>query len=247
LRFLGIPEQVVRLSILFVAAIVILLLVRQRFVPESFGETGHYRADAVDAIVDQNVRYAGLPACAECHEDEAEVKSRSYHRGLTCEGCHGPAQTHVDDPGEHLPVVPRGRDTCLRCHEYLVSRPTGFPQIVEAIHNPMVPCTDCHNPHDPTPPEVPGACSACHAAIDRIKAVSHHWSLDCETCHETAPEHKENPRAFPPKKPTRREFCGGCHAEDADSPREIPRIDLAAHGGRYLCWQCHYPHFPEGI
>ena len=31
----------------------------------------------------------------------------------------------------------------------------------------------------------------------------------------------------------------------ADSPAEIPRVDLASHAGRDLCWQCHYPHFPE--
>jgi ribosomal protein S27AE len=52
-------------------------------------------------------------------------------------------------------------------------------------------------------------------------------------------------RAFLPKKPTSREFCGTCHSKEAKSPREIPRIDLTTHGGRYLCWQCHYPHFPE--
>ncbi len=23
-------------------------------------------------------------------------------------------------------------------------------------------------------------------------------------------------------------------------------IDVDTHGGRYLCWQCHYPHLPEG-
>jgi hypothetical protein len=42
-----------------------------------------------------------------------------------------------------------------------------------------------------------------------------------------------------------KEFCGTCHARGADSPPEIPRIDLATHGGTYLCWQCHYPHHPE--
>ena len=241
-----IPGQVVRLVILFVAAAVVLILVRQRFVPESFGEIGHYRAAAVDAVAAQELRYAGLQACAECHTDEAEIKSRSYHRGLTCEGCHGAANDHVNDPTEALPQVPQGREACLRCHEYLSSRPTGFAQIVESLHNPMTPCAECHDPHDPTPPEVPGSCSACHANIDRLLSVSHHWSLGCETCHQAPPEHRENPRAHLPQKPTDREFCGGCHATDAEASREIPRVDLSEHGGRYLCWQCHYPHFPEG-
>jgi hypothetical protein len=200
----------------------------------------------VDLAADRPIRFAGLQACAECHDDVAETKSQSFHRGLTCEGCHGPASEHVADPTEQLPVVPQGREVCLRCHSYLASRPTGFPQIVENLHNPVTACAECHDPHDPTPPSTPDSCAACHAAIARVKAVSHHWSLDCETCHRTPAEHMENPRANPPMKPSEREFCGGCHARGATGRREAPRIDLNLHGGRYLCWQCHYPHFPEG-
>ena len=43
MRFFGIPGQVVRVLILGIAVIVLLFLVRQRFVPESFGEIGHCR------------------------------------------------------------------------------------------------------------------------------------------------------------------------------------------------------------
>jgi hypothetical protein len=25
----------------------------------------------------------------------------------------------------------------------------------------------------------------------------------------------------------------------------IPQVDLDTHGQPNLCWQCHYPHFPE--
>jgi len=240
------PDQVVRLAILFAIAIVALIVVRQRFVPESFGEEGHYRADAVGVIAAQELRYAGMQVCADCHDDTTEIKNASYHRGMTCEGCHGPANDHANDPTEILPFIPTGRDSCLRCHDYRPARPTGFPQIIENLHNPMEACMECHDPHDPTPPELPESCSACHAAIARTKAVSHHWSLDCETCHEARSEHRENPRANLPTKPTAREFCGQCHAKQAGSSASIPRIELATHGGRYLCWQCHYPHYPEG-
>jgi hypothetical protein len=245
-RIWKIPGQVVRLAILFAVAAVALIVVRERFVPESFGDLGHYRADVIPVIAAQELRYAGLQACAECHDDLAEVKAGSYHRGLTCEGCHGAAADHANDPTEFLPRVPAGRDTCLRCHGYIASRPTGFPQVIEGIHNPMEACADCHDPHDPTPPEVPGECSACHGAIARTKSVSHHWSLDCEICHDAPAAHREYPRANLPKKPTDRAFCGQCHAAGASSAAEVPRIDLAEHGGRYLCWQCHYPHDPEG-
>ena len=241
-----IPGPVIRLVIVSVVVVSALFIVRERFVPESFGEFGHYRADAVDVVAGQPIQYAGLQACDECHPDVLEVKASSYHSGLTCEGCHGPAAGHVEDPIEHLPLVPAGRESCLRCHSYLSSRPTGFPQIIESVHNPMEPCAACHDPHDPTPPEVPETCAACHAAIARTKAVSHHWTLECETCHEAKREHRERPRAHLPKKPTTREFCGQCHATGSAGAGDTPRVDLATHGGRYLCWQCHYPHYPEG-
>jgi hypothetical protein len=79
----------------------------------------------------------------------------------------------------------------------------------------------------------------------RTKSVSAHAGLACETCHEVPAAHRENPRAVAAHKPTQREFCGGCHATGASGPAEIPRVDLGAHGGAYLCWQCHYPHDPE--
>jgi len=246
MRIWNIPGQILRLLLIFVVAVAALLIVRGQFVPASFGEIGHYRADAVPAIAAMEIRYAGLQACAECHDDIADTKANSYHRGLTCEGCHEAAADHVDDPLERVPVVPTGRETCTRCHAYNASRPTGFPQIIVNIHNPMEPCALCHDPHDPTPPEVPGECSACHALIARTKSVSHHWSLDCETCHDAPAEHRETPRMNLPGKPADRAFCGQCHAPGASSSSAIPRVDMNAHGGRYLCWQCHYPHDPEG-
>ena len=245
MRLWKLPDQVVRLGILFLIAATLLLIARRRFVPKSFGELGHYRAEAVVAAAEVPIHYAGAEACADCHGDIAEVKSKSYHRGLSCEVCHGPAAAHVESGGETKPVVPRERGACLYCHAYLPSRPTGFPQIIETAHNPMRPCMDCHNPHDPKPPHVPESCSACHGMIARTKAVSPHRTLGCETCHPADARHRQSPRAFLPQKPADRAFCGRCHDPGAASPKTIPRVDVATHGGRYLCWQCHYPHHPE--
>lgn len=246
MRIWKFPDQVIRLAILLALAVAALLVARNRFIPASFGLTGHYRADAVTAVASQPIRYAGSQLCVECHDYEGEIKDGSYHRTLACEVCHGAAFAHANDPEAQTPVIPRARgEACLYCHDYLPSRPTGFPQIVERLHNPLEPCIGCHDAHDPTPPEIPESCSACHTQIARTKAVSHHGTLACETCHEVAPEHREEPRAYLPKKPTSREFCGRCHARGADAAGGIPRVDFASHGERYLCWQCHYPHFPE--
>jgi hypothetical protein len=146
---------------------------------------------------------------------------------------------------ETKPGLPRDRAFCVRCHAYNASRPTGFPQIDPATHNAPMPCVGCHDPHAPVPPVVPGDCGACHGSMARQKAVSRHAALSCTTCHPTPEAHKVSPRTARPGKPVERAFCGGCHAEDAESPGYIPRIDLQAHNPRYLCWQCHYPHMPE--
>jgi Cytochrome c7 and related cytochrome c/Cytochrome c554 and c-prime len=240
-----IPDQVIRLSIIFILLISALIIARYKFVPKSFGKMGHYRADSITEIANLPIKYAGAFACFECHSDIAEIKNNSYHRGLSCEVCHGPASAHAKAPDEVKPIIPRNREHCAKCHDYNPSRPTGFPQIYLASHNPNKPCITCHNPHDPKPPNIPKTCSACHTNIARTKAVSYHASLECETCHETPPEHNENPRAYLPKKPIERKFCGQCHSKDATLSKEAPRVDMDSHGDRYLCWQCHYPHLPE--
>ena len=239
-----IPEQLKRLSVLAIVAIVLFVPVRNLLVPADFGEYGHYRASALEEAAAQELHYAGHEICNDCHDDIVDTKYSGYHRTVACETCHGPAAAHIDDSDVEL-AAPRERGFCPMCHEYLASRPTGFPQIVAASHNPLRPCISCHNPHDPVPPETPKECTACHAAIARSKAVSHHVYVDCVHCHETPEEHKINPRQFLPTKPTDREFCGECHSKDAVTEQEIRRVDLSTHGERYTCWQCHYPHLPE--
>lgn len=245
MRIWRFPDQVVRLAIVFAAVAAAMITARTMLVPESYGDLGPYRAKAVEIEAARDIKFAGWQTCVTCHFEEGETKSRSYHRTLSCEVCHGPASDHAEAPDARRPFIPREREGCIPCHGYLSSRPTGFPQIVEIDHNPRLSCITCHNPHDPTPPEIPGECSACHAQISRTKAVSPHSSLECVTCHDTPQKHSENPRANLPQKPRERAFCGQCHARGAESPREIPRIDLESHGEQYLCWQCHYPHYPE--
>ncbi|NIP28034.1 MAG: hypothetical protein GWN67_26330, partial [Phycisphaerae bacterium] len=189
--------------------------------------------------------YAGREICSDCHDDIVDTKYEGFHQNVACEVCHGPAAEHTDDPFAAQLEAPRGRGYCPLCHEYLPSRPTGFPQIVAASHNPMKPCISCHEPHNPEPPTTPKECEACHATIARTKSLSHHVYVPCTRCHKTPDEHKINPREVLPEKPASREFCGGCHAEDADSEKGIPRVNLETHETRYVCWQCHYPHLPE--
>lgn len=233
------------MSILGAIMLAIPFIARALLIPSDFGKYGHYRASAVEEVASQEIKYAGREACAECHDEVVEVKTGGYHRNLACEVCHGPAALHIEDQEAVELRVPRERGYCPLCHEYLPSRPTGFPQIVAASHNPLKACVGCHDPHDPRPPETPKECGACHATIARTKSLSHHVNVPCTRCHQTPETHKISPREVLPGKPTTREFCGQCHAQTADSPRDVPRVDIATHGERYVCWQCHYPHLPE--
>lgn len=239
------PDQIRRILVIIVIVVAGIIITRRMFVPESFGVDGHYRAVAVDSAIAQKIQYAGHKICSECHDDIAAEKGNSYHRNVNCEVCHGPAASHVETLGDVLPDVPRGREHCILCHEYNPSRPTGFPQINPVMHNPVKPCVSCHNPHAPDPPRVPGDCSACHTGIARTKALSPHALLECIECHVTPDEHLSHPRTYHPGKPFNRDDCGKCHDKKAESDRFIPRIELVSHGEGYLCWECHFPHYPE--
>jgi uncharacterized CHY-type Zn-finger protein len=241
----NIPEQVRRITIIIILVLASLIIVRNLLIPVDFGEYGHYRSSAVEEIISQEIKFAGQDICFDCHDDIVNTKTSGFHTNVACEVCHGPAAGHTEDPESVQLKAPRERGYCPLCHEYLPSRPTGFPQIIAASHNPMNPCISCHDPHDPEPPEIPKECSACHAEIATTKSLSHHVYVPCMRCHETPDEHKIRPREITPAIPETRAFCGSCHAEDAPSQKGIPRINLETHETRYVCWQCHYPHLPE--
>jgi hypothetical protein len=241
----SLPEQIKRLVIIIIILFLLFIFIRPLFIPDDFGIYGHFRASAVDEIVALEIKYAGQETCFDCHDDVMETKYDGYHKNVACEVCHGPGSAHTEDPEAAQLIAPTGRGYCTLCHEYLPSRPTGFPQIVAAAHNPNEPCIGCHDPHDPDPPEVPKECEACHAQIARTTALSHHANIPCTFCHQTPEEHKTNPREVLPDKPNSREFCAQCHGSNISNQKGIPKVDLLTHEPRYVCWQCHYPHLPE--
>lgn len=240
-----IPEQIRRLLIPFFIIMVGYFLTRWLLVPPDFGMLGHYRASSITTNMQKEIRYAGAEACTECHDQTATKKKQGYHRGVSCEACHGTTVAHVHDPENIKPAITRTRTLCLLCHEYLPTRPTGFPQVISDSHNPTKPCISCHRPHDPKPPQPLKKCEACHTKIQRALTLSNHSNLGCTSCHETPAQHYTKPREYPPKRMQNRQTCLRCHDKTASSLQDISRIDGATHGEKYLCWQCHYPHMPE--
>ncbi len=77
--------------------------------------------------------------------------------------------------------------------------------------------------------------------------MSTHALLPCASCHAVDPRHMTEPRLALPTKPDSREVCGRCHVPGATDPAASKvTVDMAAHGGTYVCWECHYAHLPEG-
>ena len=238
-----IPEQIKRLAVVIAVIITGVVTVRYFILPSALTDWRFHRQSTVERETAKNIVFAGATICGNCHGDKAEKKKAGYHKTVNCEACHGPAQSHIENPA-NKPAMPRGRDFCVFCHAYDQSRPTGFPQINPVLHNPLKACITCHNPHDPVPSQTPRECSACHAQIASIKTVSPHALIGCTSCHNVPEKHKVSPRSVLPTKPDTREFCGKCHGKESDR-KDALKIDLATHGERFLCWECHYPHRPE--
>jgi hypothetical protein len=242
-----IPDSLARLLVVFLVLIVVGTIVVVVIIPKSMKDVHLQWAADIARERAKPIRYAGTRACAECHDEKYNVKRTGPHRDLSCETCHGAAKAHTEDPDKVKPVIPATRAFCPQCHGYDPSRPRGFPMINAAVHNPLQACVACHDPHDPKPPTTPRDCSACHGEIARMKAVSHHVQLECTICHDVPQGHKTSPRTVRPTKPQDREFCGQCHAKDGKGKfaAVAPKVDMATHGEKYVCWQCHYPHSPE--
>lgn len=241
------PEQVTRLGFVIAVIVAVVLLLRFVILPESLFSARPHQAAAVEREMAKPLRHAGVAVCRECHEEQFELKYSGKHRNIGCENCHGPAANHAADENAAKPRLPRERESCLACHGYDSSRPNGFPQVDPLAHKPRKKCVSCHDPHDPVPPKVPTECTGCHGRIEHTKAMSTHALLPCASCHAVDERHMTEPRLALPTKPGSREVCGRCHVPGATDPSSSKvTVDMAAHGGTYVCWECHYAHLPEG-
>ena len=138
-----------RLAGVFVAGLLIFLVIRGFLVPKSFGQFGHYRANAVTEIAARPIKFAGHESCEGCHADVLDKKKNGKHAGVNCEACHGPQAQHVDDPTSVKPAKLDTAVLCARCHEANAAKPRNFPQVDTEEHSTGLPCDTCHQPHSP--------------------------------------------------------------------------------------------------
>ncbi len=152
MRLFRMPPQIVRLVLLTIAIVGSYLVARYFLTPPSFGQFGWFRGNALEELRTRDTVYAGKKACEECHEDEAKKLAKAEHKNLSCEGCHGPGQMHVEKPDVTKPPK-LGLSVCVRCHEANPSRPKSHKQVSIKGHYPGQKCAECHVPHQPL--EVP--------------------------------------------------------------------------------------------
>lgn len=146
-----------------IGAVLLVLLIRAIVVPSDFGVNGRnftygfHRLGSINDWKNVKVKYRGREYCQECHEEQVTANQDSPHRRIACENCHGPAQSHPDDPAAL--TIDRSRELCLRCHARLDypgnPRLTIRRAIIPESHNPGQLCRDCHNPHHPNLEEMP--------------------------------------------------------------------------------------------
>src|ERR1043166_5707264 len=131
MRF-NMPPQILRLVLLTIGIVGSYLVARALLTPQSFGEYGWYRGDALEEIAARPPSYAGRKACDECHSDVVQKLAKGEHKLISCESCHGAAQAHADDPDVKTHKLTDGE--CLRCHAADPARPKFLKQIILADH-----------------------------------------------------------------------------------------------------------------
>ncbi|MEI7435792.1 MAG: hypothetical protein WCL16_03170 [bacterium] len=154
------------------------LVVRHSLVPESFGDFGYYRADAMDDEKARLPRHAGRAACVECHADIVTIHARDAHASVECETCHGVGGKHIQDNDAPMARAD-AKDDCLICHRMLDARPGAFPQIdwqkhyqFVGVKDPATTCVRCHSGHEPL-----------YLAHDLRTARLHPLIQECTSCH----------------------------------------------------------------
>ncbi len=147
-------KHIWRISLLLALLFLGVVIVRHFMVPDSFGETGFYRYDALFGEADKQIVHGVPGACGECHDDVATAKAGGGHAAVRCEVCHAPLGTHVkDDEVVAAMRINRSYKLCGYCHERLQARPVEMVQIELREHLELEPedaipheaCVECHD------------------------------------------------------------------------------------------------------
>ncbi len=143
------PPQLKVLLPLFAIFILVFIIIRHFLVPDSFGEFGFYRGNALNDNANKELVFSNKKACIECHDDIGALLETDMHAGLSCVVCHGTGLEHAENPDASNIIKKSGREHCGRCHAINPARPADIiTQIdVKEHHTERDDCIECHNPH----------------------------------------------------------------------------------------------------
>lgn len=147
--FLKDKEHLVRMAGIFAAGVLLFFALQRAFVPETFGQYGHYRGAAIGDARALPLVHAGRAACGSCHAAQAAAQKEGKHAALGCEGCHGALKTHAARPAAEKPRKLDTKLLCSTCHALNTSRPAWFKQVNVQEHSSGEPCNSCHQSHAP--------------------------------------------------------------------------------------------------
>jgi hypothetical protein len=144
------------LTLLIAAAGAGFLMLRERMIPQGFGQQGPYRAAALTEIAARPSVLQEDSLCLKCHVDVGKERADALHKSVACMHCHGLGREHVAQAreaagspstriepaarwdGDFLTrtdlFITKDRATCLACHEQTVGMPGKFRKIVVASH-----------------------------------------------------------------------------------------------------------------
>jgi len=200
--------------------------------------------------------YAGAETCALCHADISKKFADNPHSklalmhggsGVTCEGCHGPGQAHVDSGGDVTKIRQLSKltakqvdTTCLGCHA------GAHPNFERSPHAKAgVGCTSCHSVHSPGSEDrllkvaQPQLCYQCHTDIRPAFAAPFHHKVNeglvkCSDCHDVHGTFGNNNIK---STADQNAICTKCHMETR-GPFVFEHATVKGEG----CLGCHSPH-----
>ncbi len=200
--------------------------------------------------------YAGAETCALCHADLSRKFADNPHSrlallhggsGVTCEGCHGPGQAHVESGGDVTKIrqlsklTPKQVDTtCLGCHA------GAHPNFERSQHaRAGVGCTSCHSVHSPGSEAQllkvaqPQLCYQCHTDMKAAFSAPFHHKVNeglvkCSDCHDVHGTFGNNNIR---STADQNAICTKCHAETR-GPFVFEHATVKGEG----CLGCHSPH-----
>jgi hypothetical protein len=147
-------KHIWRISLLLILMFIGLVVGRHFLIPDTFGQAGFYRYEALVELMGKEPRHGPQGSCGECHDEKTAEKAAGKHANVQCEACHNVLSSHVKDAEKYADMdIDRSYKLCANCHQKIVARPASMIQIDLAEHLELEPgqtiaddaCLECHD------------------------------------------------------------------------------------------------------